>query len=396
MVTGPLLVSNRSLWAGPVGRGVCGERSRGSPLISRAAGRTMPGVRRTRVFVSYAREDVEAARRLVETLGQLGLEPWIDSELSGGQRWWDEVLSNIRSCDAFAFCQSRASLQSTACEHELAYAVALRRVLLPILVADSPADELLPPVLAETQRVDFTAESGVALLARALLRLPAESPTLPDPMPPPPPVPATHLGPYQERVKEPPTSFPEQVILMAELRDLWRKPDSRAAATELLKELRSHRLMLAGSVVDDIDDLLSGYADDTAESTPTVVPDAGPTEVTDAGSTHGAAVKVVTSRLTKKRFLLSLGSEMHDIEVSADHVRISGRDLPCEVTEDDVGALSMMTDKSYEFDLPSAEGVRRITVRLKFVKDYHWVRAWQVSVAGRVIFSEGSFAADTQ
>jgi TIR domain len=342
----------------------------------------MPVVRLTRVFVSYAREDVETARRLVETLRQLGLDPWIDNELSGGQRWWDEVLSNIRACDVF--------------EHELAYAVALRRVLLPILVADSPPDELVPQVLAETQRVDFTAESGVALLARALLGLPAESPTFPDPMPPPPPVPATYLGAFRERVKEPPTSFPEQAVLMAELRALWRQPESRAAAIELVMELRSHRLMLAGSVVDDIDDLLSGSADDASESSPSVVPEAGPSEVTDAGSTHGPAVKVLTSRLTKKRFLLSLGGEMHDVEISADRVRISDHDVACEVTEEDVGALSMMTDKSYEFGLPSTEGVRRIKVRLKFVKDYHWVRAWQVTVDGRVVLSEGSFTADTQ
>ena len=41
-----------------------------------------------RVFISYAREDTEAANRLYNDLKLSGLEPWLDTEsLVGGENW---------------------------------------------------------------------------------------------------------------------------------------------------------------------------------------------------------------------------------------------------------------------------------------------------------------------
>lgn len=40
------------------------------------------------VFLSYAREDTEAARRIVSALRSCGLEVWFDqNELHGGDAW---------------------------------------------------------------------------------------------------------------------------------------------------------------------------------------------------------------------------------------------------------------------------------------------------------------------
>ncbi|MCP3996150.1 MAG: TIR domain-containing protein [bacterium] len=44
------------------------------------------------LFISYAREDLEIARRLYRDLKNLGYPAWIDTEdLLPGQRWKDSI-----------------------------------------------------------------------------------------------------------------------------------------------------------------------------------------------------------------------------------------------------------------------------------------------------------------
>ena len=105
-------------------------------------------------FVSYSHVDAEIVGRLERDLEGLGWAAWCDRELSGGQRWWDGILDNIRQCDAFVFAMSASSLRSPACQRELEYATALGKPVLPVLVGEPVPDGLLPPVLSETQRVD--------------------------------------------------------------------------------------------------------------------------------------------------------------------------------------------------------------------------------------------------
>jgi TolB-like protein len=54
------------------------------------------------VFVSYASEDREAARRIGAALPGYGLEVWYDeSELGGGDAWDQKIRRQIRECDYF-------------------------------------------------------------------------------------------------------------------------------------------------------------------------------------------------------------------------------------------------------------------------------------------------------
>jgi TolB-like protein len=54
------------------------------------------------VFLSYASEDAEAARRIVETLRSGGVEVWFDqSELVGGDVWDTKIRGQIASCALF-------------------------------------------------------------------------------------------------------------------------------------------------------------------------------------------------------------------------------------------------------------------------------------------------------
>ena len=54
------------------------------------------------VFISYAREDIDAAERLYADLRAVGLSPWIDShKLLGGQDWKNATIKAIRDSDFF-------------------------------------------------------------------------------------------------------------------------------------------------------------------------------------------------------------------------------------------------------------------------------------------------------
>jgi TolB-like protein len=54
------------------------------------------------VFLSYAREDAEAARRIADALRAFGMEVWFDqSELRGGDAWDSKIKTQIRSCAIF-------------------------------------------------------------------------------------------------------------------------------------------------------------------------------------------------------------------------------------------------------------------------------------------------------
>jgi hypothetical protein len=55
-----------------------------------------------KIFLSYAREDKSAARRVCHSLRANGAEVWFDEDsLIGGQRWIPTITKAIRQCDFF-------------------------------------------------------------------------------------------------------------------------------------------------------------------------------------------------------------------------------------------------------------------------------------------------------
>jgi hypothetical protein len=86
------------------------------------------------LFISYARRDATAVNDLHRDLVRANHQVWFDRNLEGGQRWWDEILKQIRACELFVFVLSPEALKSKACRAELAYAAVLERPILPFLV----------------------------------------------------------------------------------------------------------------------------------------------------------------------------------------------------------------------------------------------------------------------
>src|ERR1041384_3281908 len=54
------------------------------------------------VFLSYASQDAETARRICDALREAGVEVWFDqSELRGGDAWDAKIRKQIKECALF-------------------------------------------------------------------------------------------------------------------------------------------------------------------------------------------------------------------------------------------------------------------------------------------------------
>lgn len=196
---------------------------------------------RLRLFLSYARDNKEAMRPVVEGLETLHHEIWIDKKLDGGQAWWEEILMQIRGCDAMIVAVSPALLESEAATRERGYARQLGKPLLPVLIAPLLTD-LLPSDLAPLQLIDYTNIGPMTgfQLAGSLTALPP-TPPLPNPLPTPPLVPVSYLTGVADRLREPSMSLEAQLELVGILRLALGRPREREAAAELIQALRQRR-----------------------------------------------------------------------------------------------------------------------------------------------------------
>ena len=114
------------------------------------------------VFVSYASQDAEAARRIAAALQQVEIEVWLDqSELRGGEAWDASIRRQIKSCKLFLAVIS-ASTQAREegyfrREWNLAVARTLdmadeKAFLLPVVIDATPdAEARVPEKFREVQ-----------------------------------------------------------------------------------------------------------------------------------------------------------------------------------------------------------------------------------------------------
>jgi TIR domain len=217
-----------------------------------------------RVFVSYSRHNLDAITQLIEDLQAVGIDTWYDQTLTGGQRWWDSILANIRECDIFIFALSTESWDSEACRSELDYVVQLGKPILPVLVSDGININLLSPPLNEIQVTDYRRrDKGAAFaLVKSINTTPSNA-SLPDPLPPPPHVPVSYLSNLKERIDSPePLSSQEQITLLFELEAGVREGRSPMEIHDLLLRLKRRDDLLA-KVATKIDAALRSLEDKT-------------------------------------------------------------------------------------------------------------------------------------
>ena len=76
----------------------------------------------SRIFLSYARDDVDAARPLAEGLGQAGHDVWWDRHLHGGSRFAKEIDRALKNAEAVVVLWSETSIESAWVQDEAAEA----------------------------------------------------------------------------------------------------------------------------------------------------------------------------------------------------------------------------------------------------------------------------------
>lgn len=124
-----------------------------------------------KIFLSYAREDLEFVDRLSGGLVRRGFEVLLDrKDLEALDDWKHQLERLIRKADAVVFVLSPEWLGSSMCDWELERATRLGKRLAPILAREPGAK--VPPALSSIQYVLFTGgqdlDTQTGVLATAL------------------------------------------------------------------------------------------------------------------------------------------------------------------------------------------------------------------------------------
>jgi len=202
------------------------------------------------LFVSYARLDRLPVETLAIRLRQVGADVWLDSDLVGGQAWWDRILSHLRSCDAVVAVMSRAAIKSQTCRSEREYATRLGKSILPIVIEPMSA-EMFPADIARMQFIDYTRPDDAAAfrLAGAIFALPNPRP-LPAPLPAPPPLPQTRYGNLPDLITAPNLTLEQQLGIIGVLKEALGPasgPDDQRTAAEMLAMLAGRQDLYVAS-----------------------------------------------------------------------------------------------------------------------------------------------------
>jgi TolB-like protein/Flp pilus assembly protein TadD len=139
------------------------------------------------IFLSYAREDAPAARRMAEALRAFGMEVWFDqNELRGGDAWDQKIRNQIKDCSLFipvisATTQARNEgyfrrewRMAVDRTHDMASG---RTFLLPVVIDETREDEALVPeefLKVQWTRMPGTPSPEFVILVKQILETPAK------------------------------------------------------------------------------------------------------------------------------------------------------------------------------------------------------------------------------
>jgi WD40 repeat protein len=121
------------------------------------------------VFLSYSRQDSEFARRLAASVSERGKEVWLDTEgIADGEVFPEAIKRAIEGSDAFLFVITPSSVKSSYCEHEVEYARAMQKRIVPVL-RDPVPDSDLPPEIRDRNWIPFVEDAEFDLSLNRLV-----------------------------------------------------------------------------------------------------------------------------------------------------------------------------------------------------------------------------------
>lgn len=109
-----------------------------------------------KVFISHAnsKKDREFAQSLALHLRDKGVETWNDTTIMAGEDWEENLRNSLDESSAFIVLLSPDWKDSEWTAFELGAAQAIRKKVIPILIANS--HWAIPPMLRSMQMIDAT------------------------------------------------------------------------------------------------------------------------------------------------------------------------------------------------------------------------------------------------
>jgi len=104
----------------------------------------------SKVFLSYSREDVSAAKQLAECINRAGHEVWWDHQIEGGSRFTAEIDRELKGADAVVVIWTKSSVESPWVQDEAAEGRDNGRLVPILLGADKPPLILPKAIRAST------------------------------------------------------------------------------------------------------------------------------------------------------------------------------------------------------------------------------------------------------
>jgi WD40 repeat protein len=111
----------------------------------------------SKIFVSYAREDVDIAEKIINALAENDFDTFIDwKSIPKGEKFEDEIYQGIENAQIFLFLLSSFSAQSEWCDKEIAYAVKNGKRIIPIFVGGKDVETVKNEFLNKEQKKEIT------------------------------------------------------------------------------------------------------------------------------------------------------------------------------------------------------------------------------------------------
>ncbi len=122
-----------------------------------------------KIFVSYGRPDLHQVQQIVQELGNIGLDFWMDTRnLQTGDLWTREISKGIDDCGAFLLFMSANSMASDNVRREVQLAFEKKRKIFLLRLDTVQIPEEFQFMLAGIQWVDYSSYDWKTRLVWAL------------------------------------------------------------------------------------------------------------------------------------------------------------------------------------------------------------------------------------
>jgi hypothetical protein len=117
---------------------------------------------KTKIFISYSRQDMAFADRLEAALIEREFEPLLDrTEIYAFEDWWERIQALIGQADTVIFVLSPDAVASPVCAKEVAFAASLNKRFAPVVLR-RVEDKQVPEALSRLNFIFFDDETRFA------------------------------------------------------------------------------------------------------------------------------------------------------------------------------------------------------------------------------------------